>query len=333
MKLRTTIDAPPFPFRVNHTWAIVPLGSCFSENMYQRLYRGLFHITPNPFGTSFNPISLSRQIERLLDKSHYLPSALNQFRERTFSFDHYTAFSHHSTEQCLSQINDALDKAFESLKKGQGILLLTLGTAHAWRHLETHRIVNNCHKLPGHDFERVLLGVDEITGALLPALKRFEQEKPGWRVILTVSPVRHLRDGLVSNQRSKAHLLAATHALVEQIETAFYFPAFELIVDDLRDYRFYNRDMIHPSDQAIDYVWSQFSRAIFSEETLELLRSSEPLWKFLEHRTRSDSANTEKNGENKQRLRFDKLVERYPDARWSVIQELFDGRQEVAINP
>lgn len=285
MRFRTEIQPNKFPFQLNHQQAIISLGSCFSENMALKLKRYRFNVADNPFGTSYNPMSLAFQLERLLNPVAFIASNLNLHQDLWFSFEHYSHFSNPDQNACLEAINNALKQAAVLLPK-TGLLILTLGTAHAWQHKTTGNVVNNCHKIAPEEFNRVLLKPNQIINRFLPILQHLEIKFPHLKILFTVSPVRHWRDGAVGNQRSKSILHVAAHELTEQCSNTFYFPAYELLMDDLRDYRFYANDLLHPTDAAIDYIWEKFSQSLLNEDDLKALEAMDKLFKILEHRSR-----------------------------------------------
>jgi len=322
MQLRTEIQAAKFPFQLQPQQGIISLGSCFSENMAGKLLRYGFSVAENPFGTSYNPISLAYQLEKLILPEKYQPEDLHFNDNLWFSFEHYSLFSNPDREECLMNINLALSNAASQMQNA-GLLILTLGTAHAWQHKTSGKIVNNCHKIPADQFERVLLKPNQIIHRFLPILQHLEIQFPNLKVLFTVSPVRHWRDGATGNQRSKSILHVATQELVEQCKNAFYFPAYELLMDDLRDYRFYTDDLLHPSPTAVDYIWNNFMHSILAEETRQAIAQMEKLHKSLEHRPRwpqSESNKTLKEESLKKVLLFQK---QWPKMNWSFFIESF----------
>ena len=192
-------------------------------------------------------------------------------------------------------------------------MILTLGTAHVFEYKKTGKIVANCHKIPGSEFERRRLSIDEISEALNGILELTHKLNPEIKVILTVSPVRHIRDGLIENQKSKATLLLAIDGVQKaNPESVFYFPAYEIVLDDLRDYRFFKEDLIHPNDTAIDYVWQYFERAFFSKKTIEIIRKVEKINRAAAHRPLNPSSKSHREFLKKQLLNIEELKKEYP---------------------
>ena len=319
MKFRTEITIPEFPFSVEHGDRILTLGSCFSAHMAERMHQSLFHVADNPFGTSYNPISLAQQLTRIQSGEEYRLEELRLHNELYFSFDHYTAFSHPDAETMLSSVNDALKRSTQSLPQAK-VLMLTLGTAHAWKHRNLNQIVNNCHRLPGGEFKRILLTVPEIAHALQTSINNLTSQNPDLNVLLTVSPVRHLRDGAIPNQRSKAILLVAAHELAESLDNVHYFPSYELMMDDLRDYRFYASDLLHPSNQAVEYIWQKFSGAVLSKSAIDALPKMQQLVRFLDHRPVNPQSSAHRASVERMQAELLSAKERIPQANWSWLE-------------
>lgn len=327
MNFRTEISIPEFPFSVEHGDRILTLGSCFSAHMAERLHQSLFHVIDNPFGTSYNPVSLANQLERIQSGEAYLRDELNHHNELYFSFDHYTAFSHPDAETMLNSVNSALRRATHSLPETK-LLILTLGTAHAWKHRQLDRIVNNCHRIPGTEFERVLLSAGQIQEALQSSIEILLKQNPNLNVVLTVSPVRHLRDGAIANQRSKSILLVAAHELAEQQPNLHYFPSYELMMDDLRDYRFYASDLLHPSEQAVEYIWQKFSNVVLSKGSLDALPKMEQLVRFLKHRPANPQSSAYRESAEKMYSLLIDEKEKNPKANWNWLDSAFKKQLE-----
>ncbi len=282
-QFRTLLNMPYFPEKVQYPDRILCMGSCFAEHIAGKLMDLKFPTILNPFGILYNPVSVANGLERLLNGSGYRKEDLFFHQELWHSYDHHGHFSHTSEEVCLEQINEAVKKGGEWLKTARWCLI-TLGTAFVFVEKEQQRIVANCHKVPGNWFDRRKLSVGEVISALDPVIQDILAANEQMRFIFTVSPVRHIRDGLIENQRSKAVLLLAVEALIEKYAQAYYFPSYELMLDDLRDYRFYGADMIHANDQAVDYIWGQFSAAFFAEKDRHLMQDIGKVVQASRHR-------------------------------------------------
>lgn len=263
---RSILPPPIFPFKLSYADHFLGIGSCFVEQIAQRLLQRKFSCVYNPLGIAFNPYSVALGLQRTLEPLEYQAKDLFQHQELWHSFDHHGSFSATSEEATLVNIQKALALAHAQWQQ-VSTFLLTLGTANVWEYVQENRIVANCHKLPGAQFQRRRMGVAEIVDVMGTILQTCFEQRPQIKVILTVSPVRYLREGITENTRSKATLLLACETLCQQFEQVHYFPAYELVMDDLRDYRFYAEDLAHPNAQATDYVWTYFKQAFFDSGT------------------------------------------------------------------
>lgn len=279
---RTELSLPKYERDINHRTPVLSLGSCFAEHLGRRLAEVKVPVNENPFGILYHPEVIARNLELLLEGAQI--KAAEQFRHqdlwRHFAF--HGRYSLPGREEHLALINGQVQGGYPSLRQSK-FLLLTLGTAWGYRLRETGALVANCHKLPADRFQRFRSTKDEIVARLGEALLACRAVNPQLRVVLTVSPVRHLRDGLVENQRGKAILLLAAEELTTRYDFIDYFPAYELVLDDLRDYRFYEADLAHPNQLAVDYVWEKFTQAFWSEATHRLAREVGRLVKAARH--------------------------------------------------
>lgn len=280
---RTSIDIKPYSFRLDYQSNILTLGSCFSENMGLKMKNVFFKTEINPFGVLYNPISILNSIQLLLQNKKFTASDIFEYKSLWHSFAHSSSFSDESSELCLSKMNERIESASEFIKNTD-VLLITFGTAWVFTDKESGRVVSNCHKLPAAKFNRRRLTVDEITEAYSDLLTKLKALYPNLNVVFSVSPIRHWKDGAHENTISKSTLLLAVDALQNQFGNVHYFPAYELLMDELRDYRFYASDMLHPSDVAVEYIWSKFSESVFSDETLQLMKKLEQLAADRAHR-------------------------------------------------
>ena len=268
-KFRTSISKSSYPFGFEHIHPVLCIGSCFTENIGQKLQNHHFPTLINPFGILYNPYSIGNTLEYLFKGQAFSKENLFTGNGLWHSFDHHGYFSNPDQSAALQNINESLQKGSAFLKTTKR-LALTFGTSKVFVYKKTQQIVANCHKIPNHQFERRTLSIDTIIKKLGPLFQQLKTNNPELEILLTVSPVRHIRDGLVENQRSKAQLLLASEELSHAFDFVHYFPSYEIMMDDLRDYRFYQADLIHPSEVAIDYIWEHFSQCFFNEETIDL---------------------------------------------------------------
>lgn len=262
---------------VSHTDQLLLIGSCFTENITAKLCKHKFRAVENPNGILFNPVSVSEALDAYIHNRQITVSDIFEYNETWHSWKHHSRFSAVSAEACVNQINASVNFAGAYLKNANH-LLVTLGSA--WVYELTDKAANaipgsvaaNNHKAPADWFSKRLLGADETFAVLETVLGKLLRMNPQIQVIFTISPVRHLREGVIENNRSKAVLIQAVHELVHTHPQFYYFPAYELVIDDLRDYRFYAEDLVHPNYQATQYVWEKFTDACMSDETRALIK-------------------------------------------------------------
>lgn len=287
------------------------MGSCFVENIGVRLRNYGFDIDTNPFGILYNPFSIANALERMLAGRLFSETELFRYDGLWYSFSHHGSFSASTPEEALEKINTRFIPAAQRLR-AVNVLLITFGTAWVYRRQDGEEIVANCHKLPERNFVRTRLSVEDIVSRWTPLLQQLQAENPGMRFLFTVSPIRHLKDGAHENQLSKAVLLLAIDSLKKHFNIA-YFPAYELMMDELRDYRFYASDMVHPSEQAIDYIWERFAASCFGKETKDIMREVEQIRVALAHRPFNADSDEYRRFHKQTLLRKMDLMQRYPN--------------------
>ena len=283
MQFRTEIHIPPSDFRVSHTEKAMTIGSCFAENISGCMQRSGFNVDCNPFGIVYNPLSVSRSLYRLLRNEVFDLSDIFQEKGIYSSFWHHSRFSETDPDRFLSGINTCLNKSSAFLRSAK-LLIVTFGTASVYFLKETGQPVSNCHKQPADRFIRRRLTCAEIVSDWQGLLTDLQTVNPELRVLFTVSPIRHWKDGAHENQLSKSTLLLAVDEIIRENSFCSYFPSYELLLDDLRDYRFYADDLLHPSVQAIDYIWEKFSACFFTPETETVIREWESIQRDLNHK-------------------------------------------------
>ncbi|TRX61712.1 GSCFA domain-containing protein [Fulvivirga sp. M361] len=280
---RTEINPAAAQKKINFSSSILTIGSCFSDAMGYRFRQNKFSVLVNPFGTAYNPISIIRLLEYALNKQTPPESGFVNTQGLWAHYDFHSQFSSPDKEELKSRILTALAQVHEFLKCAD-YLLITLGTAMVYEHETLNAIVSNCHKVPAREFSKSLLEEAKIIDAFKRLQEKLHAFNPSIKLILTVSPVRHLKETLELNMVSKSILRTACYKFIMQHENANYFPSYEIMIDDLRDYRFYKPDMLHPSDVAEDYIWSKFTAAYLDEETLQLIQKWSVVQKALNHR-------------------------------------------------
>lgn len=287
------------------------MGSCFTENIGELLESHKVPTLINPFGILFNPFSIMNALERMLNNRPYSESELVQSGEYFVSLDHHGRFNHRESGKTLAAINEAMTEGAKHIRQCK-TLFITLGTAWVYEHSGRGHIVANCHKIPNKEFEKRLLSFQDVHLILRHIPEFLRSKKLDINVVFTVSPVRHWKDGAIENQRSKSILLSAVHEVVDEFENAHYFPAYEMMMDDLRDYRFYNTDMLHPTAQAIDYVWQKFQQSFFSDETRIICQEVKNVVQASGHRPTDPESNSFQRFVKKQLDLIAGLEAKYP---------------------
>jgi hypothetical protein len=282
MELRTRVACRSNRLRITHTQHILSLGSCFAEYMAARLTVYRFTVCSNPTGTLYNPLSIASTIDRIESRRLFCEHELFEHEGVWSGYAHHSRFDAPNPEACLATMNQSLVAAIDAFNRMQ-TCIITFGTAFVYREKSAGFVVTNCHGLPHDRFTRSLAPIDEIVRDCNGFLSRLYAAKPGLNVILSVSPVRHLRDDAHENQVSKAHLIAAIHELQAAFPALYYFPAFEIVMDELRDYRFYAADLVHPSETAISYIWQRFQEACLDASSRQFISRYTPILTARNH--------------------------------------------------
>ena len=268
---------------IEHSDCLLSMGSCFSEHIGSQLQRLKWPIINNPFGILYNPLSIHRGLERILSNSLYRQEDLTAFKDMYYSMDHHGRFSHKDPNVVLAAINAELSQASDHVKR-LNTLIVTFGTAYYYRDIKTGTVVGNCHKMPEAQFQRDKLDIGEICQHYKELIEQFQAPNQALQWVFTVSPVRHWKDGAIENQRSKSIL----HCAIQQLETEFtqvhYFPSYEIMMDELRDHRFYADDLIHPNSVAIEHIWNRFSDTCLTTSAKEIAKEIENVIRRDEHR-------------------------------------------------
>ena len=322
IKYKTTIEVEPATFSIQYEDHLMSMGSCFAQNIAQKLQDIFYKVSINPFGTLYNPISIRNSLGLLLNKYEFQEEDLFFHNGLWNSFQHHSSFSSPSKEDTLEQINIELIKARTRLKKSN-TLLITLGTAWVYELRKEQKVVSNCHKLPANRFKRKRLNVQEIVDSLGPLFDYLKESNPALNIILTVSPIRHLKDGFTENQISKSTLLLAIQELVQKARYIHYFPAYEIMMDDLRDYRYYADDLVHPSNLAVEYIWEVFSNSYLEAQEEPLRKSIRKLQNAMQHRSFNPSSNGHQKFVQQQIKNIQKIKNKIPALNLEAAQNHF----------
>ena len=315
MNFRTQIPISKNPNPIDYNSKIVSLGSCFAENMGDKFGYFKFQSTINPFGIIFNPVSIEKIIDRVVKETLFTEEDIFFYNERWHCFEVHSDLSSASQEELLMNLNQILRETKNKLL-GATHVIITYGTSWVYRNIEKDAIVANCHKVPQKQFTKELLTVATIQESIDNTTHLIRSVNPNCNFIFTVSPVRHLKDGFVENQVSKAHLITSVYHVLMQSEiwnlkSAIYFSSYEIMIDELRDYRFYAEDMLHPSQIAIDYIWKRFKETTILETAYATMDAVETIQKSLQHRPFNPNSESHKKFEANLQTKIATLVAQY----------------------
>lgn len=322
MDFQVPIQIKALPQPIHYQDGIMLMGSCFTEHIGNKLAELKFQTLQNPHGILFDPASIAASLVSYIQQKQYGEEELFQYNELWQSWSHHGRFANKDKQACLDAINASQQQAHRMLKEASW-LVITPGTAYSYRLTDTvpenarqaiaeQNGVANCHKAPGNWFEKHLLTIEEIISVFDNCMHQLFFFNRNLKIIFTVSPVRHIRDGLVENNRSKARLLEAVHHLVNKFDRLFYFPAYELVMDVLRDYRFYEADMVHPNNMATGYVMDQFMNYAFDESTRKLAGEIQKLVQSRLHKPLHPGTASHRQFMQSQLQKATLLQQRYP---------------------
>lgn len=325
MQFRTVIDIKPFDRKIDHSSRILSLGSCFADNIARRMKRAKFRVEASPTGILFNPESIARAVERFAAAESPAREELRHDGERYFGYDFHSAFADADPERALAAMREAARRGADALRRADTVII-TFGTAWIYRLRENGEVVANCHKQPQSLFARELIAADRIADRYA---KLLEGPLAGRHVIFTVSPVRHLGDGAERNSLSKAVLRVAVGELASRFPDADYFPSFEIMNDELRDYRFYADDMAHPSQTAVDYIWERFGATALAESARRAAERAERIAEAAEHRPFDPRGEAHRNFCRAMLRRIDELQREQPQMQFDDEKEYFNSFLEI----
>jgi hypothetical protein len=312
MNHRTTFSILPSSRKINYTTPVMFTGSCFAMDIGNKMAEGKMKVLVNPSGTIYNPVSVCNTISMVIENRVLNADDLFSYDGRYVSFNHYTDFSSDNPSDALNKINNSTLRAHKFLTDAS-LLFITFGTSRIYRLRETGEIVSNCHKLPGELFVQEMLSVKDIITMGFDLLNNLQSFNGDLRVVFTISPVRHWKDGAHGNQVSKSVLFVATEQLLQHPMVEGYFPAYELLMDDLRDYRYYADDMLHLSRTAVDYVWDTFTGSYFDPASLSQWKEIHNICKALSHRLSDSSPAARKEFATAMLNRISQFSTKHPD--------------------
>lgn len=284
MKFRTEVEIQSVHKKIEIKDHIFSIGSCFATEIHQLLGKAQMLTHNNPFGTIFNPYSIKNELQTLEKNQKYTEENLINYQDEYLSLDHNSTFNSLNCENTLTKINAEIEKGNAFLKECNTIII-TYGTAFIYEFLPKQKLVANCHKIPGKFFQKRLLTPSEIIQSIEESIKSIKSIcQLDVQILFSISPVRHAKDGFIENNRSKSLLNSCLHEAIEQHENCHYLPIYEIMMDDLRDYRFYKEDMLHPNSQAVNYIFEKFSKAYFSVETQKFVQDNLKIMQSILHR-------------------------------------------------
>ena len=284
MNFTTKIPISKYNPAIDYNSKIVSLGSCFAENMAEKFEHFKFQNVVNPFGIIFNPVSIERIMERIVNQEWFTEKDIFYHNDLWHCFEIHSQLSHPDKDIFLKNLNTILKKSRNQIIESSHCII-TYGTSWVYRHINTNQIVANCHKVSQNQFDKEILSVEIIQKSVENTISLSQKINPNGHFIFTISPVRHIKDGFIENQRSKAHLITAIHKIINhQLSVFNYFPSYEIMMDELRDYRFYTQDMLHPNQTAIDYIWNCFVENYISDKEFIIMQEVDGIQKALQHR-------------------------------------------------
>lgn len=283
MDFRTEFKIKPFKHKITYNDKVLFIGSCFAENISGYFKTSGFQVEVNPFGILYHPKAIERSINIALDPN-YNPEKFTFEHQGIWSnFDAHSSISATSNTALLENLIHSKRKTEQALKTSN-FVFISLGTAWVYKHDKDDKIAANCHKLPQNLFSKQILDLETVKHSLENIINDIRSFNSKARIIFTLSPVRHLKDGFIENQISKSTLNLAIHEVINRHDCCDYFPSYELLLDDLRDYRFYDKDMVHPNAIALDYMWKKLTEVVFDNHTLSTLKKVNSINTRLEHR-------------------------------------------------
>src|SRR3970040_2253332 len=311
MQFRTPVPIPKSDHLIDYNSKIVSLGSCFAVNMSEKLDYYKLQNVCNPFGILFHPLAIEKLVNFAVSGKRFTESDIFYHNERWHCFDAHSDLSNSNKETLLESLNEILISTSRQLREASHVII-TYGTSWVYRNIQSDTIVANCHKVPQKQFRKELLSVGQMQESIANTLKFIHSVNPNCSVVFTVSPVRHIKDGFVENQWSKSNLIAALHQIINcQLSIINYFTSYEIMMDELRDYRFYAEDMLHPNQVAIDYIWERFKETNIAETAYETMDAVATIQKSLQHRPFNPDSESHQKFEANLQDKISKMVSQY----------------------
>ena len=312
MDFTTKVPIPKSIFPIDYQSKILSFGSCFTENMASKFDYYKFQNSCNPFGILFHPLAIENSISRIINLELFEEKEFFFNNERWHNFEIHSDLSNPDKESLLKEINELLIAINKQVQEASHIII-TYGTSWVYRNIHTNKLVANCHKVPQNNFDKELLSVSDIEKSIKNTINLIKKVNPNCNLIFTISPVRHLKDGFVENQMSKANLITGLHSvLFSQNTPKSYFPSYEIMMDELRDYRFYAEDLLHPNSVAIDYIWKRFAVSLVSEDAFFTMNEVEAIQRDLSHRPFNTSSESYKKFQIQLETKINNIKSKFP---------------------
>jgi hypothetical protein len=312
---RTEVPVSKSDNAIDFNSKILSLGSCFAENISEKLTFYKFQNAVNPFGIIFNPISIERIVERIVKKEFFTTQDIFYHNESWHCFEGHSQLNHSNKEAFLRNLNQILESSAQEINE-LSHCIITFGTSWVYRNLKINQIVANCHKIPQNQFVKQILTVEEISKSIENTIRLLQAINKDIKFIFTISPVRHIKDGFVENNVSKSLLITAVYRICEQQTDATYFPSYEIMMDELRDYRFYADDMLHPNRVAVNYIWGKFKDNFINDNLTQYLDEIENIQKSLHHKPFDENSAQHKDFLARLYAKIEKITETLPHIKF-----------------
>jgi hypothetical protein len=316
MNFTTKIPIEKYQNPIDYNSKIVSFGSCFAENMAEKFEYFKFQNSVNPFGIIFNPVSIEKLVNRIVNQIPFSEADIFFHNDLWHCYEVHSELSNANKEDFLIILNRVLLENFNAFSNATHIII-TYGTSWVYRNKTSNEIVANCHKVAQNQFDKEILSVETIKKSIENTINLIQKINPNCNFIFTISPVRHIKDGFVENQRSKGHLITALQSAIYNLQSANYFPSYEIMMDELRDYRFYANDMLHPSQSAIDYIWIKFFENYVSETEFNLMNEVCEIQRALKHRPFNPDSESHLKFLSNLNLKISKIQEVLPSIKFS----------------
>jgi lysophospholipase L1-like esterase len=323
IKLVTQVETPLTKVKIHRDSKILTIGSCFSDHIGNRLLNHSFNTLVNPFGTIFNPVSISKILNFALNNHVIFAEDLNKIDSRFFHYDFHSSFDNTNAHEVVAKIEFALSKV-RSFIKSTDLLVLTFGTSIVYELISENKIVSNCHKVPNNNFRKLYLTIEMMEEEISALVQSIRAINPALQIILSVSPVRHTKEGLVENSLSKSRLIELCHRLTKTYEGIEYFPAYEIMIDELRDYRYYNIDLIHPSEMAIDIIWNRVMESYFDDISKQKVNEIGDLILAKNHIPFDSKSKEHSNFKRNQIKKIEEMKNKYPEVDFFAFEQFFN---------